>query len=113
VIIVRELVTVIPQPFGGERLEEFDEGYHITNLLEVVEELTGCRVFTCGSQNCGSTIIVQRNKSKPRFCTLCRHEIDWTGIPDEPKTRVCPQCKKEYRKMEDYCEVDGSELEIA
>ena len=105
------MATIRPQPFGGESLDEFDPDYHIANLLEIIEVLTGCKAFTCGSTKCGQTIIVHNNKPKPQFCTMCGNEIDY-GTLLEDEFDICPKCKKEYlRDKHDYCEVDGSRLE--
>lgn len=100
---------MIPEPFGGEALEEFDPDYFIDNVVEVVENLTGCKVFSC--TECGNTIVVEKNLEIPNFCSLCGKKIEWEDLLEQ-KMDICPKCKKEYpTERYDYCELDGSKLE--
>lgn len=96
-----------PQPFGGS---DFDGDNAIIEIVETIEETTGYRIFTCGSENCGNTIIIDTKKTLPSFCKLCGNEIDWTGVLYEIMI-VCPKCKREYSSQYEYCEIDGSRLD--
>ncbi|HET6517114.1 MAG TPA: hypothetical protein VFG25_02720 [Nitrosopumilaceae archaeon] len=98
-----------PEPFGGEALEEFDPDYFIDNVVEVIENLNACKVFSC--TDCGNTIVVEKNKETPKFCSLCGKQIEWGDLLAE-QMDICPKCKKEYpADAKDYCEMDGSRLE--
>lgn len=97
-----------PESFGGDKLDEFDTNYHILHVLEVIEELTGCKAVSCGA-GCGATIIVKKDEPRPKFCSFCGVEIAWGNFLDT-EHRQCPQCKIEYHKDVFYCENDGSKL---
>ncbi len=99
---------ITPKPFGGERAEGTED---IDEIVEVIEIATGYKIFTCGSERCGNTIIFDPQKAKPQFCKLCGREIDWIGVLDGYVAK-CPKCSAEYRSSYDYCELDGTRLEM-
>jgi predicted RNA-binding Zn-ribbon protein involved in translation (DUF1610 family) len=92
------------------RYSEIDPSSVLGIINDALGMYTESPSFLCGDVKCNAIIRVKKGEEKPKFCSKCGTEIDWSDIFVKIM-KVCPKCSKEYSESENFCRLDGTKLQ--
>lgn len=72
----------------------------LVTLSDGIGLMTGNLILNCG--NCKSSIVLNKDRSRPLVCSHCGEAINWVGLLTK-LVRQCPLCKKSFPANQNFC----------